>query len=83
MLQLLCERCGDIQEFRENAFCQLCGHRGPFSVFRFAPEKSIDEAVKAISQDYDFYLERGDRIGMGLCEERFFALMFVSEGWSG
>lgn len=82
MLQLLCERCGEIQEFCEKPFCPFCGRRGPFTVFQFAPEKRIDEAVKAISQDYDFYLERGDRIGMSLCEERFFALMCVSEGWS-
>ena len=85
MLQLLCERCGETQELSheeipEGARCPICCHRGPFSVFQFAPEKLIDEAVRAISQDYDFYLERGDRIGMNLCEERFFALMCVSEG---
>jgi hypothetical protein len=77
-----CERCDEVQEATEKSFCPLCGRRGPFSLFQFAPEKLIDEAVRAINQDYDFYLERGDRIGMTLCEERFFALMCVSEGWS-
>jgi predicted nucleic acid-binding Zn-ribbon protein len=85
MLQLECARCGEIQEAgekSENVRCTGCGHSGPFRVFQFAPEKLIDEAVHAISQDYDFYLNCGDRIGMTLCEERFYALMNVSEGWN-
>lgn len=85
MLQLECTRCGEIQEAGEkgeDVRCPGCGRRGPFTLFQFAPEKLIDEAVHAISQDYDFYLNRGDKIGITLCEERFFALMTVSEGWS-
>jgi len=82
---LECVRCGEITEESENPEnnrCTGCARRGPFGLFQFAPEELIDEAVHAISLEYDFYLNRCDRIGMWLCEQRFYALMKVSEGWN-